>query len=61
MPGFLSSLPSFTLLSTETYYAKNIHPQTGNDLAYRMPEFAAEQISSVLLQCTLLRIYTDSA
>jgi hypothetical protein len=42
MPGFLSSLPFIAPLSTENYYAKNIHPQTGSDLAYRMSVFAAE-------------------
>jgi hypothetical protein len=60
MPGFLSRLPFFTLLPVGNYYVKYIHPQTESDLAYRMSEFAAEQIFFVLLQCTLC-IYTDWA
>jgi hypothetical protein len=52
MPGILSSVPFFALLSVGNYYAKNIHCQTGSDLAYSMSEFAAEYMSFVLWQCT---------
>jgi hypothetical protein len=60
MPMSLSSLPFFILLSTGNYYAKNIHPQTESDLAYRISEFAAKQITIALSQC-MLSVYTDSA
>jgi hypothetical protein len=60
MPGFLSSLPFFALLSIGNYYVKNTHPQTTSDPAYRMPEFSAEQIPIVLSQRTL-HIYIESA
>jgi hypothetical protein len=59
MLGFLSSLTFFAPLSIGNYYEKNIHPQTGSDLAYRISELATEQISSLLLQCTLCIIQIE--
>jgi hypothetical protein len=53
MPEIFSSLPFFAPLSTGNYYAKNIHTHKVTKLAYRMSEFAAEQISFVFSQCIL--------
>jgi hypothetical protein len=58
MPGFLRSLPFLAQLLIGNYYAKNIHPRTGSDLACRMLEYAAERISFVLSQC-MQRVYKD--
>jgi hypothetical protein len=58
MPEFLSSLPFFLPISIRNYYTKNIHQQTARDLAWRISEFAAEQISFVLSQRTL-HVYAE--